>query len=451
MNKLTTLIRKSGTQTEVNLMKSLIHATLCAAALTIANASEIALTPDSTHESLTADGRKIIRFSHPIPVGSEGDGVTSQYFFVTLPKTDTAPLRPLIVYLHSAGGHAESGADVARGQGFLSTAGPEFMLLEPNCASTDGPGGWWGWRQAEKNGAPGKALETPVEQRVLATIEWVVQKYNVDRNRIYLCGISMGGCGSLGIGMHHGDIFAAINVHVPAGAGFGMLRMQFPDPVPSTATSDEKEIYLRKVSGAGLPDAPPIVDFSSSDDGWSGDQPRLFQAAHDGRHALVLGWGPHGHEGFQAVTDPLNYAESWRATLEYPWLSIRKNEAYPVFTDASSDKRWKVAPETYGQINAFTRWKNIKDTPGEFGIQLRLVESSELSAQAFIPAQVVADVTPRRLQQFKVVAKSEYAWTYKSDNVSLAGTLKPDAANLLTFPQLPITRLPALLSIKSVP
>jgi len=108
MNKLTTLIRKSGTQTEVNLMKSLIHATLCAAALTIANASEIALTPDSTHESLTADGRKIIRFSHPIPVGSEGDGVTSQYFFVTLPKTDTAPLRPLIVYLHSAGGHAES-------------------------------------------------------------------------------------------------------------------------------------------------------------------------------------------------------------------------------------------------------------------------------------------------------------------------------------------------------
>ena len=325
------------------------------------------------------------------------------------------------------------------------------MLLEPNCASTDGAGGWWGWKQAEKDGAAKSLSETPVEQRVLATLEWVVQKYNVDRNRIYLCGISMGGCGSLGIGMHHGDIFAAINVHVPAGVGFAMLRMQFPDPVAPTAAADEKHEYLRKISAAGLPDAPPIVDFSSSNDSWSSDQHRLFQAAHDGRHALVLGWGPHGHEGFQAVTDPLKYPESWRATLEYPWLSIRKNEAYPVFTDASTDQPWKSAPDICGQINGFTRWKNIKDTPGEFGIQLRLVDSTDLTAQAFIPEQVVANVTLRRMQQFKVLENSEYAWNYKSDNVSLAGTLKPDAANLLTFPRLPITHLPALLSLKPAP
>jgi poly(3-hydroxybutyrate) depolymerase len=451
MTKLTTFIRKSDTHTEVNQMKSLIRATLCVAALTIADAKESVLTPESTNESTLDSGRRIIRYAHPVQLGSEGDGVANQYFFVTLPKTITAELRPLIVYLHSAGGNAESGADTGRGQGFLSTAGPEFMLLEPNCASPNGTGGWWGWNLAEKNGAPKSVLETPVEQRVLATIEWVVQKYHVDRNRIYLCGISMGGCGSLGIGMHHGDIFAAINVHVPAGAGFAMLRMQFPDPVPPTATSDEKDRYLRKVSGAGLPDAPPIVDFSSSDDSWSSDQHRLFQAAHDGRHALVLGWGPYGHEGFQAVTDPLKYPESWRATLEYPWLSIRKNEAYPVFTDASTDQQWKTAPETCGQVNGFTRWKNIKDTTGEFGIQLRLVDRSELSTQAFIPTQVIANVTLRRLQQFKVVDGGVYAWTYMSADVSLAGTLKPDVANLLTFPQLPITRLPAMLSIKSVP
>ena len=192
-------------------------------------------------------------------------------------------------------------------------------------------------------------------------------------------------------------------------------------------------------------------DFSSSDDSWSSDQQRLFQAAHDGRHALVLGWGPYGHEGFQAVTDPVKYPESWRAPLEYPWLSIRRNEAYPVITDASTGQQWKTAPATCGQVNGYTRWKNIKDTPDGFDIQLRLVDRSELSAQAFIPTQVVANVTLRRLQQFKVVDRSVYSWTYKSDNVSLAGKLNPDAANLLTFPQLPITRLPTLLSIKAVP
>ena len=55
---------------------------------------------------------------------------------------------------------------------------------------------WWGWSEAKKNSAKGVNVPTPAEKRVFDTIEWVVKQHKIDRNRIYLCGVSMGGCGS---------------------------------------------------------------------------------------------------------------------------------------------------------------------------------------------------------------------------------------------------------------
>ena len=51
----------------------------------------------------------------------------------------------------------------------------------------------------------------------------------------------------------------------------------------------------------------------------------------------------------------------------FDWLSVRKNESYPVFTNASTDDPlpWpkKLDDKKSGQINAFFRWKNVRDTP----------------------------------------------------------------------------------------
>src|SRR5260221_12362853 len=78
---------------------------------------------------------------------------------------------------------------------------------------------WWGWSQARLNNAKNLNVPTPAELRGFDTIEWVVAIHKIDRNRIYLCGVSMGGCGTLGLGMPHGELFAAIRARVPAGTG----------------------------------------------------------------------------------------------------------------------------------------------------------------------------------------------------------------------------------------
>lgn len=220
---------------------------------------------------------------------------------------------------------------------------------------------WWGWSQARLNMAAHINAPPPAELRVLDTIEWVVANYKIDRNRIYMSGVSMGGNGALGIGMPHGDIFAAIRVTVPAGTGYSAYRMGGFAPSPAVnAPQSERDAWMKRASGIRLPDPPLIVDFSSQSDGWSVTQPALVQAAQVGHLPLILSWGPFGHPTFGSLIAKYPICE---VALAYPWLDIRKNEAYPVFTHATSDQQspWLNAPADFddsGQTNAYFRWKN---------------------------------------------------------------------------------------------
>ena len=86
----------------------------------------------------------------------------------------------------------------------------------------------------------------PAERRVIDTVKWVMKTYEIDPNRVYLCGNSMGGSGTLGIGMRHGDVFAAIKANVPAEVKHVSSRMYFPPlMLPADIT---------------LPDPPIVID-----------------------------------------------------------------------------------------------------------------------------------------------------------------------------------------------
>ena len=177
---------------------------------------------------------------------------------------------------------------------------------------------WWGWTAAHEN--PGKYRDafSPAEKRVLDTIEWVITRYKIDRNRVYLSGVSMGGCGALGIGLPHGNIFAAMLVMVPAGTEFAALRMGFAG---ARGSSSAPNMYR--------PDPPVLVDFSAQNDDWSKTQPELLQAAQADKFPLIVAWAPFGHTAFSTAIAKYPQAD---VTLAFPWTEIRKNVAYPVFT-----------------------------------------------------------------------------------------------------------------------
>ena len=120
----------------------------------------------------------------------------------------------------------------------------------------------------------------PVEKRVMDTMRWVMKKYEIDPNRVYLSGNSMGGSGTLGIGMRHGDVFAAIKANVPTGIKHVSNRMFFPpQPVPANVK---------------LPDPPVCVDYSAQNDGWSAGHERFVKSMNDRKDPLYFYWGPFG-------------------------------------------------------------------------------------------------------------------------------------------------------------
>lgn len=372
-------------------------------------------------------------------------GQNHRCFYVVAPKQPRANA-PLCVVLHSANRTAYDQLvfqHLKRGDPTVCTWVPDDCYA---LYLSSGNREWWGWSLRR---AHPKVLSPP-EQRVLDTIEWVVTHYRIDRERIYLTGLSMGGCGTLALGLPHGDIFAAIRAQVPAGTEYVAACMGgFPLAPVAQASAAERDAWTRHISGADLPDPPILVDFSAQNDNWSKTQPILLQAAEAGRFPLILGWGPFGHPTF---TSPIARFPLCAVALAFPWMEIRKNEAYPVFTHASSDQHppWLGASTNFdvsGQMNAYFRWKQQADTPARFTMQLWLAHPALSNAPPAMPESSIADVTLRRLQHFKVQPGTTYDWQWVRGQTAGSGKIIPDAANLLTIPQVTVTTVPAELTL----
>jgi hypothetical protein len=422
----------------------------------------------------SVNGRKIERYTHGPrgewgypdsnaaewayhPPRETGAALQNHNTFYVVSPTHPADNLPLYVVLHSAN---RTGYDYMA-YGLLDRKIDNND--DPSTTMTNVPDGfyglylsstnaeWWGWSQAHQNQTHGIDAAPPAELRVLNTIEWVVAKYHINRNRIYLSGVSMGGNGTLGIGMHHGDIFAAIRAIVPAGTNFASYSMgQFAPSPGLDASAIARQAWIDHVSSPGRPDPPVIVDFSSPADGWSTTQSALVTATEYGRFPLVLAWGPFGHTAFGSVIAKTPICQ---IALAFPWLEIRKNEAYPVFTKSTVDQRspWLNAPADFdpaGQINAYLRWKNKTDSAIAFAIDLWIADP-DVAAPQPMPVAATADVTLRRLQQFRPQPGHTYTWRLTRDGRTLAsGTLTPDDCDLLTITKVSLTTAPTELSIR---
>tara|TARA_B100001146_G_scaffold223192_1_gene237302 strand:+ start:14 stop:736 length:723 start_codon:yes stop_codon:yes gene_type:complete len=238
----------------------------------------------------------------------------------------------------------------------------------------------------------------------------------------------MGGSGTLGIGMRHGELFAAIKANVPAGIEHVSHRMGFP---PQALPQNVK-----------LPDPPVVINYSAQNDGWSAGHDLFAKAMNDRSYSLFFYWGPFGHANNHARISKVNDLIN-----SFDWLEVRKNRAYPVFTNASTNNKlpWPddVRNKGSGQINAFFRWKNLDDKSDQFQISLFLVTEKQLETAFEIPASSMADVSLRRIQNLRIKPGETFKWSFgKAKGVGVAS-----ADGLVTIPGLKITARPTTLEI----
>ena len=348
----------------------------------------------------TASGRKLEIFQHGVKP-EWGYKVPQRDTFVVIHPRQSGKQAKLYVVLHSAGHDVISCVQCTRtvGNHDIYHSPDDFYALYLDCRANRGD--WW-WGGMHRRDARLKKMNSgsdpaPVEKRSIDTVKWVIEKYSIDKNRVYLCGNSMGGSGTLGIGMRYGDIFAAIKANVPAGIEHVSHRMSFP---PQPAPKD-----------AGFPDPPVVIDYSAQNDGWSAGHDLFAGAMNERRYALFFYWGPFGHANnhsrISKVNDLIN---------SFDWLEVRKNESYPVFTNSSTNDKlpWPgdVKNKASGQINAFFRWKNLNDTADKLEISLFLLTPQLLETTFDIPGSSTADVSLRRIQNLQIKPGETFKWSF---------------------------------------
>ncbi len=116
---------------------------------------------------------------------------------VYLPENyDPGHAWPLIVFLHGAGERGNDGVkQTTVGLPAAIKKNPErfpCLVLMPQCASGDN---WW---------------SATAKSHIDKAIEHTFESYNVDRTRISLTGLSLGGFGAFAYGADHPELFSAI-------------------------------------------------------------------------------------------------------------------------------------------------------------------------------------------------------------------------------------------------
>jgi predicted peptidase len=196
-------------------------------------------------------------------------------YLVSLPRDYTVdgPAHPLVLFLHGAG---ERGADLEK----VKTHGPPklagqgkqfpFILVSPQCPD----GEYWS------------------EHALRALLDEVERRYNVDRSREYVTGLSMGGNGTWKLAMLCPDRFAAI---APVCGWGDTTRVRVLKKVPTWVFHGKKD---------------PVVPFASGE-----AMVRALQTA--GGNVRLTAYPDAGHDSWTATYDDPGFYE-WLLAQRHP-------------------------------------------------------------------------------------------------------------------------------------
>ncbi len=450
---------------------------LSASPLTSADWAGKALGFSPVPADVSTTGRRDVQWYRHTGDPAWGDARTNfvDRFSVVKPVAGDRKGAPLLVVLHWRGaGWPGKGVDLQTSRSdekdFVFSAPDDFYIL--NLDDIRDYHVLWGkthdqywWGATPSYAGPTRADvprllkgETPCEKRVLDTVEWTIRHYGIDRNRVYLCGNSMGGQAAEAIGLAHGEIFAAVNANVPATVWFAAARLGF-------VKGDGEDAEEWTVGQFAEP--PVCVEWSGVDDVWSRDREVIARNMKKRRWPHLVLWGDYGHCGSVTAAREKN-----DLVEKFDWLQIRRDEAYPAFTNAACDDKlpWPFSvfeprrawfsgwagdiesaemvlaegARNSGQVNAFFRWRTLRDDDAGFDMVLRIASASELGSRQFSPpSQTTVDVTIRRLQAERLKAASRFAWRFGS----ASGTIVRDRHGALTIENLRLSRLPEILHL----
>jgi poly(3-hydroxybutyrate) depolymerase len=175
------------------------------------------------------------------------DGFDHPYYMHVPPHYETTKSYPIIIWLHGgvngAPAEAASSAIELWEQALGEKWSDEVMILAPACIAADTTEDAFWWRDKG-------------QRNVLHILREVKQKFNVDDNRVFVCGMSDGGSGTFGFAGRRPDAFAGFfpmvgHPLVPANDGTRMFWENFKGAKVYAINGGKDPLYPAKMV-AGL-------------------------------------------------------------------------------------------------------------------------------------------------------------------------------------------------------
>ena len=148
---------------------------------------------------------------------------------------DGAKAHPLIIALHGMGGDENSYFDGYANGAFKVEAEKRGYIVA-----------------CPKGRQPASMYRGPAEQDVMDVLAEVRRVYNVDSDRVYLTGHSMGGFGTWAIAMHHPEVFAAL---APVAGGGNPLDLSKIIQIPELVVHGDADMTVRVESSRTMVEA----------------------------------------------------------------------------------------------------------------------------------------------------------------------------------------------------
>ena len=157
---------------------------------------------------------------------STADGAKLPYRLLKPSAVEPGKKYPLVVFLHGAGERGDDNkAQLKNGVGAFARADSRekypCYVFAPQCPKDKK------WADMEWGGATGTAPADPgpIEPLVFGAMDALAEEFAIDRDRIYVTGLSMGGFGTWDLITRHPEKFAAANF-----SGCRVMRSHVPKP-----------------------------------------------------------------------------------------------------------------------------------------------------------------------------------------------------------------------------
>lgn len=322
---------------------------------------------------------------------------------------------------------------------------------------------WWYGFSADHNYLTDGAIPTSgnienfTEQRVLRAVDEVITNFSVDTSRIHAQGHSMGGSGSISLGMRYGDVFAGIY------ASEGMTNYA----ASPTFQVEFEQIWGTQSSNLPVVSAGPHATQLQSYNGtgvydWMNHQQQVINRRGDdmaflmfghGKEDDVIDWATQGQPFVTAVNAArVGFTAEVREDWGHNWMGFsfanhdlfsreygdlgewifQSNFSFPGISNASGSGTFtpgNTGTEFYNlNIDWSVPWRSFDADPVDTFTHYEISLRSRDGVQT-------ADITPRNLQQFQITSGKTYSWQNidnSTGQVVQSGTVTADSVGLVT-------------------